>query len=108
MTLGQTGAIIAYVKNVAAAAAPTFVAIASSNYLSIKRVGTAGLVASDERLKKDIVSFTGGLIDILDIDTVSYQYNGLTKNAINDGRTHIGIIAQDIQSGSLGKWAIST
>jgi hypothetical protein len=98
MTLGQTGAVIAYVKNVTAAAAPTFVAIASSNYLSIKRVGTAGLVTSDERLKKDIISFTGGLKDILGINTVSYQYNGLTKNAINDGRPHIGIIAQQVQS----------
>ena len=108
MTLGQTGAIIAYIKNVTAAAAPTFVAIASSNYLSITRVGQAALITSDERLKKDIVTFTGGLSDILSLRTVSYEYNGKTKNAINDGRKHVGIIAQEVQSGSLGKWAITT
>ena len=32
----------------------------------------------------------------------------MSKNALNDGTKHIGIIAQEVQSGSLGKWAIST
>lgn len=32
----------------------------------------------------------------------------MSKNALNDGMTHVGVIAQEIQSGSIGKWAIST
>ncbi len=74
----------------------------------IKRVGSAPLVTSDLRLKKNIFSFTGGLDDILGLNTVSFEYNGLTKNAVNDGTKHIGIIAQELQSGSLGQYAIST
>lgn len=77
---------------------PTFVTTAGSNYLAIKRTGSAPLVTSDIRLKKNILSFTGGLDDILGLNTVSFEYNGGTKNAIDDGTVHVGVIAQEVQS----------
>ncbi len=64
----------------------------------IKRVGSAPLVTSDIRLKKNILAFTGGLDEILGLNAVSFEYNGKTKNAVDDGTTHIGIIAQEVQS----------
>ena len=55
---------------------PTFLTTAGTNYLVIKRVGNASLVTSDRRLKQNIESFTGGLDEILGINTVTFQYNG--------------------------------
>lgn len=50
---------------------------------------------SDRRLKKNIKPFTDGLEQILQIDPVTYQYNG--KAGIKTKETQVGIIAQDIQ-----------
>ncbi len=55
---------------------PTFLTTAGTNYLVVKRVGNAALVSSDRRLKQNIESFTGGLDEILGINTVTFQYNG--------------------------------
>jgi hypothetical protein len=109
LTAWQTIDIVTYTDtNPTAGTVPTFSTTAGTNYLVIKRVGNAPLVTSDSRLKKNIESFTWGLEDIRGINTVAFEYNGLSKNALNDGTKHIGIIAQEVQSGSLGKWAIST
>jgi hypothetical protein len=85
----------------------TFVATANTNFLTIKRVGNATVV-SDIRLKKDINDYTLGLKDILALNIKSYLYNGLSKNAINDGVTHVGILAQDLQNTAIGNYAIAT
>ena len=52
-------------------------------------------IASDERLKKDITSFTDGLNVILQINPVKYKYNGKAGMPID--QENIGILAQEIQ-----------
>lgn len=56
---------------------PTFLTTAGTNYLVIKRVGNAALTTSDARLKQNILAFTGGLDEILGVNTVTFQYNGM-------------------------------
>jgi len=51
--------------------------------------------SSDERVKKDITSYTKGLTEILAIDPVNYKYNG--KAGLPEEKQQIGVIAQDIQ-----------
>lgn len=85
---------------------PTFLTTAGTNYLVIKRVGNAALITSDQRLKQNIASFTGGLEEVLGINTVTFEYNGQAAGAQNDGKTHVGIIAQDMQKNGLGKYTI--
>lgn len=58
---------------------------------------------SDERVKKNINSYYHGLNDIMNINPISYQYNGLSGNETNG--TYIGFSAQNIQS-ALGENAI--
>ena len=50
---------------------------------------------SDERVKKDITSYTKGLTEILTIDPVNYKYNG--KAGLPQEKQQVGVIAQDIQ-----------
>lgn len=64
---------------------------------------------SDERLKKNIQPYTKGLKEILQINPVTYQYNGkggighqkiMEKDVADEellSKTNVGIIAQDIQ-----------
>lgn len=53
---------------------------------------------SDRRIKKDIVPYTKGLEEVLQIEPVSYRYNDKSpfKNPDN-GKPMVGIIAQDMQ-----------
>lgn len=50
---------------------------------------------SDRRLKQNIQPFKDGLNKVMQIKPVSYNFNG--KAGIKSDKTHIGIIAQDIQ-----------
>ena len=53
-------------------------------------------VASDRRLKTNIVPFTDGLSTLNQLSPISYEYNGLGGMPIHS--TGIGLIAQDVQS----------
>lgn len=52
-------------------------------------------IVSDQRLKKNVVSFTDGLSVLTQINPVSYQLNGL--GGTPDGAKGIGVIAQDVK-----------
>ena len=52
-------------------------------------------IASDSRVKTDIIPYTKGLAEILQINPVEYKYNG--KAGFDENTGGIGIIAQDIQ-----------
>jgi trimeric autotransporter adhesin len=107
LTAGQTVDVITYVDtNPATGTVPTFEAAGTSNYLTIQRVGNASVIASDRDLKKEIKSFDLGLKDLMDVNTVSYLYNGKAIGAQNDGIEHVGIIAQDLQNTRLGQYAV--
>ena len=54
-------------------------------------------VYSDSRLKKNINAFTDGIDKIRQINPVSFQYNGNTKLAPDNGVTYYGAIAQAMQ-----------
>jgi len=53
-------------------------------------------IASDSRVKTNIIPYTKGLTEILLINPVEYKYNG--KAGFDPEQGGIGIIAQDIQS----------
>ncbi len=58
--------------------------------------GTSGTCLSDERVKTDINSFTDGLSEIVGLNPVTYEYNGLAGTP-NDGDLRTGLIAQQVQ-----------
>ncbi|CAN0449518.1 unnamed protein product, partial [Phaeothamnion confervicola] len=58
--------------------------------------GGAWETFSDARMKKNVVSYTKGLSDILKINTVSFQYNGKGGYG-DDGKTYVGVLAQEIE-----------
>jgi len=51
--------------------------------------------ASDSRLKENIIPYTKGLTEILLIDPVTYEYNGLAGTT--KGEKYTGVIAQEIK-----------
>jgi hypothetical protein len=55
---------------------------------------------SDSRIKKNQASYTKGLEDLKQLQTVTYQFNGLYGSA-DDGKVNVGLIAQDVQQTSL-------
>lgn len=57
--------------------------------------GGSWSVYSDSRLKENIVPYTKGLSDILLINPVTYEYNGLAGTT--KGKKYTGIIAQEIK-----------
>ena len=73
----------------------------TSNYSIIaaqsaaKPGGGAWSVYSDSRLKENVVPYTKGLSDILLINPVTYEYNGLAGTT--KGKKYTGIIAQEIK-----------
>jgi hypothetical protein len=108
LTAGQTIDVVTYTDtNPTTGTVPTFSTTAGTNYFVIKRTGNAAL-ASDERLKSDVKNFSFGLEELLKLRTVSYFYNGKAKGAQNDGIEHVGVLAQEVQSTSLGKYAVAT
>lgn len=62
-----------------------------------KPTSSAWTIASDARIKTNIVNFTDGLNKIMQIRPVYYEYNGLGGNGFNESGTHIGIIAQEVE-----------
>ena len=58
--------------------------------------GTSGTCLSDERVKQDINPYTDGLQEIIALNPVTYQYNGLAGTP-NDGDVRTGLIAQQVQ-----------
>jgi hypothetical protein len=58
--------------------------------------GTSGTCLSDERVKQNIAPFTDSLSDIVGLNPVTYQYNGLAGTP-NDNNTRTGLIAQQVQ-----------
>jgi hypothetical protein len=52
--------------------------------------------ASDRRIKKDITPYEHGLDEVLDLNPVTFAYNG-TFGFEDDGHTHVGLIAQDVE-----------
>ena len=78
-------------------AAPTAgLGILSCATNGLKPGGGAWGVFSDKRVKQNIQPVTWGLNEILALRPVSFQYNGKAANT-NDGRTHYGLIAQELQ-----------
>lgn len=74
--------------------APT--ALLSVNGTANKPGGGSWAVFSDSRLKKNVKPYTDGLSTLLQIQTKTFQYNGLA--GIQDTeKEYVGIIAQDIQ-----------
>lgn len=61
-----------------------------------KPTSSSWTIASDERIKKDIRSFTDGLSVIEEINPVWYKYNG-KAGFTADGKEYIGVVAQDMQ-----------
>jgi hypothetical protein len=53
-------------------------------------------IASDERIKENIIAYTNGLDKLLLINPVTYDYNG--KGGFKKGKGGVGVIAQQIQS----------
>lgn len=51
---------------------------------------------SDLRTKKNIVTYSDGLEAILSLKPINYQFNGLVEYSPDDGKTHVGLIAQDV------------
>jgi hypothetical protein len=63
---------------------------------ALKPGGGTWTATSDRRTKKEINPFTDGLQVLTQINPVTFQYNGL-YNTTDDGNTHVGIIAQEVQ-----------
>ncbi len=73
--------------------APT--ATLSVNGTADKPGGGTWAVFSDERLKKNIKPFSDGLDKLLQINPVTFQYNG--KAGIASTETYVGVVAQQVQ-----------
>jgi len=81
-----------------------------------KATGSTWIVPSDSRLKTNIQPYTKGLKEILQINPITYQYNGnggvghskvctgdpcVEQDVVDTellSKTHVGVIAQDIQA----------
>jgi hypothetical protein len=63
--------------------------------------GGTWLDVSDVTLKKNIEPFTLGLASVLELTPKMFQYNGAIDWAKDDGKTHISLIAQEVQQTSL-------
>jgi hypothetical protein len=57
--------------------------------------GGSWSVYSDSRIKENIIPYTKGLADILLVNTVTYEYNGLAGTT--KGAKYTGIIAQEMK-----------
>ena len=55
-------------------------------------------ITSDERIKENVLDFSDGLDTLLGIRPVTYEYNGAGGFGYDDDETHIGIIAQELQT----------
>lgn len=62
-----------------------------------KTGGGSWATISDARLKRDILPFTDGLEQLIQIEPVSFQYNGSLIKDWDNGKRYIGVLAQDIE-----------
>lgn len=61
----------------------------------VGNIKTSGmLITSDGATKKNLSSFDRGLAEVMQLNPVSYQYNGLAGTI--DGDSHIGVVAQEL------------
>ncbi len=67
---------------------------ASSAFKTV--AGEWSTVTSDARVKQDVADYATGLEHICALRPVTFRYNGLGGSQ-NDGKTHIGLIAQEAQ-----------
>ena len=65
------------------------------NGTAAKPGGGSWINSSDRRLKKNIQPYANGIETILKINPVSYQYNQLS--GFDETKTHVGVIAQELQ-----------
>lgn len=61
-------------------------------------------VYSDERLKQDVQPYEDGLAAVMTLQPVSFRYNGV--EGLSTDETHIGLIAQDVET--VAPYMIST
>ena len=66
-----------------------------ANGTAAKPGGGSWSVFSDSRIKENITPYTKGLADILLINTVTYEYNGLAGTT--KGAKYTGVIAQEMK-----------
>jgi uncharacterized coiled-coil protein SlyX len=83
--------------------APSYRLQLSSNSAA-KPTSNTWTIASDQRLKDNITSFSDGLGVIMNINPVNYVLNGL--GGMPSGAKGIGVIAQDIQN--IAPYTVST
>jgi len=69
--------------------------IAITGNTAVKAAGDVWVNPSDRRLKKNIVSYTKGLTELVQIQPKSFEFNG--KGGSTDGLKSIGIIADEIE-----------
>lgn len=81
---------------------PAVIIQSAGENITLAVVGTAAKtgggewdVYSDARVKENIKPYTKGLNDILLVNTINYEYNGLGQTT--KGGVHTGIIAQEIK-----------
>lgn len=60
---------------------------------AIKVGGGAWTPISDERLKKNIQTYNGGIDELMQINPVTFQYN---EKVIENSKEYVGVIAQEI------------
>lgn len=64
--------------------------------VAFKPGGGAWTALSDQRLKKNVTTYTDGWNILKQIKPVTYEYNG-NANTPNNGTSYVGVIAQDIE-----------
>lgn len=75
---------------------------------AFKPGGGSFSATSDARAKKNIVSLNLGLDAITALNPVSFQYNGEYPSAPDNGKTYVGLIAQEVVGTPLEQYLIST
>jgi hypothetical protein len=85
-----------YANQGAASYAAYFVGDADITGCVLYNGGTLGTCVSDARVKKNITGFTPGLSQIIGLNPVTYEYNGL-GSTVADGTIRTGLVAQQVQ-----------
>ncbi len=75
---------------------------------AFKPGGGSFTATSDQRAKKDISSLGLGLDAINSLNPVTFKYNGLYPTAPDNGKTYVGLIAQDVIGTPLEQYLVST
>lgn len=73
-----------------------------SGSTAYKPGGGSWTASSDIALKKNVTPYSKGLTELLTLNPVTFQYNGL-YGTINDGKWHGGFIAQEVQKSAFSE-----